>query len=150
MEAVRTLRGSDRRRAQRFFVFNERRSGFDRRRRDRSFIGAQIDAALISLRDSPLNLIALLLIGNLLSLFDLVLTSILLSLGGAEANPLMRDLITADPQLAAALKIAVVALVSCTIWVFRGRRRVLAVAIGMPVFFSGLVLYEVAITAGLQ
>jgi hypothetical protein len=142
MEAVRTLRGQERRRAQRFFVFNERRSGFDRRRRDRSFIGAQVDAALVSLRDNPLTLIALLLIGNLLSLFDLVLTSILLGLGAAEANPLMRDLLVADPQLAAAVKVAVVAAISCTIWIFRGRRRVLAVAIAMPAFFSGLVLYE--------
>jgi hypothetical protein len=149
MEAVRVLRGPDRRRAQRIFVVHERRRGFDRRRLHRSFAGAQLDSALVYLRANPWSLVMLLLLGNLLSLTDLVLTSVLLNLGAAEANPLMHYLIAVDPLVAAITKIGVVAVLCLVIWAFRDRRRILACGVCLPVFFSVLVIYEAAIVASL-
>jgi hypothetical protein len=142
MDAVRALRGPDRRRAQRLFVWNERRTGFDRRLRSRSWAGMQVDAALVYLRDHPVSLAALLLLGNLLSLTDLLLTWSSLALGAAEVNPLMHYLIALQPASAAAAKLAVIAAASLAIWWFRRYRTVLAIAVSLSTFYCCVVLYE--------
>jgi hypothetical protein len=146
MESIRMLRGPDRRRVRRFFVVHERRSGFDRRR-PRSWPG--LDGALLYLRANPASVVLLLLLGNLLSLCDLALTRSSLAVGASEANPVMRHLLVADPASATLLKIVLVAGVSLTIWVFRGRRRVLGLALYLPLFYAALVLYEVVCIARL-
>jgi Domain of unknown function (DUF5658) len=142
MEAVRALRGPDRRRAKRLYVHNERRTGFDRRRRERSAVGAVFDASLLHLRDRPATLAGLLLLGNLLSLTDLLLTWACLSLGAAEINPVMRHLLALDPAAAAVAKLTLIAAATLAIWVFRRYRLVLAIALYLTTFYCFVVLWE--------
>ncbi len=139
---VRALRGPDRRRAKRWYVHHERRTGFDRRRRRQSTVGAVYDATLLHLRDRPASLAGLLFLGNLLSLTDLLLTWACLSLGAAEVNPVMRYLLAAEPATAAAAKLALIAAATLAIWVFRRYRVVLAIALYLTTFYCLVVLYE--------
>ena len=142
METVRALRGTERRRETRFFVVRERRSGFERRSRRRSLLAADLDATLVCLRDNPATLAALLILGNILSLADLALTRVSLSLGAAEANPLMRYLLADHPASAPMVKIAVVMTLSLVIWMFRPRRRIVGLAVYLVVFYCFVVAYE--------
>ncbi len=144
METVRALRGPERRRVSRVIVLRERRSGFERRSRGRSWLGSQIEGSLVYLRDHPAGLALLLLVGNMLSLADLALTRLSFSLGGSEANPLMRHLLAAHPTSALAVKIGLVAAMSAVIWKLRRRRRILGLALYLVVFYCVLVFYELA------
>lgn len=143
MEAVRILRGPDRRRARQLFVQHERRSGFDRRQRARTRFGAWFDAALVHLRDNPASLCGLLLLGNLLSFADLLLTQMSLSLGAAEINPLMRHLLALEPASAGAAKLALIAAATLAIWAFRRFRLVLAIGVYLVAFYCCIVLYQI-------
>lgn len=142
MEEVRVLRGPERRRATRFFVVRERRSGFERRSRRRSRLAAELDTTLVYLRDHPATLAVLLILGNMLSLADLAFTQVSLSLGAAEANPLMRHVLAAHPAYAAVLKIGVVMALSLVIWRFRRRRRIVGLAVYLVAFYCLVVAYE--------
>jgi len=144
METGRVLRGPERRRMRRFFVFRERRSGFDRRARSRSWLGSRVDGYLDHLRDHPASLALLLLLANVASMIDLALTWSSLSLGAMEVNPLMRHLLALghSPVSAAAGKQALVGAMSLAIWRFRSRRQVLALGVVLPVVFCAVVLYE--------
>ena len=142
METAETLRlrGPERRRGTRF-VFRERRSGFERRGRRRSRAAA-LDTSLIYLRDNPVAVAVLLLLGNVLSLADLALTRVSLVLGASEANPFMRPFVVAHPALAGVLKVGLVVALSLMIWRQRRRRRGLELAVFLAIFYGVLVIYE--------
>jgi len=142
METVRVLREPQRRRVTRFIVVRERRSGFERRSRRRSRLAAELDTTLVYLRDHPATLAALLILGNMLSLADLALTRVSLSLSAAEANPFMRHLLAAHPAYAPLVKIGVVMALSLVIWRFRRRRRIVGLAVGLAAFYCVVVAYE--------
>ncbi|NTW29388.1 MAG: hypothetical protein HGA39_08520 [Coriobacteriia bacterium] len=103
--------GKDRRVARHYRFFN-RRSGFDRRKSDPLFA---------ALRDSRWVLVGLLVLLNVMSLADGLLTAFSLWLGIAkEGNPVLGSILGASPLLAAWFKVAVMIVVSYGIW--RGRR----------------------------
>ena len=139
---MRVLRRPERRRVTRFIVVRERRSGFERRGRRSSRFAVELDATLVSLRDHPATLAALLILGNMLSLADLALTRVSLSLSAAEVNPFMRHLLAAHPAYAVMVKIGVVMAMSLVIWRFRRRRRIVGLAVGLVVFYCVVVAYE--------
>ncbi len=142
METVRVLRGPERRHATPFFVVRERRSGFDRRGRGRSWLAAGLDTTLVGLRDRPATLAALLVLGNLMNLADLALTRVALNLGATEANPFMRDVLAAHPACVPMVKIGVVVALSLVIWRFRRRRRIVGLALYLAAFYCLVVAYE--------
>ena len=142
METARVLRGPERRRVTRFLVVRERRGGFERRSRRRSWLAAELDTILVNLRDHPATLAALLILGNVLSLADLALTRVSLNLGAAEANPFMRPLLAGHPAYALMVKIGVVMALSLVIWRFRRRRRIVGLAVYLAAFYCFVVAYE--------
>jgi hypothetical protein len=143
------LRGRDRRQA-RQFVFRERRSGFERRwTRRRTSFGVALDASLVYLRDHRLALVAMLVLANLLSLLDLGLTSIALSLGFVEANPFMRYFFEAGATQAAVVKCGFVIVASLGIWALRRHRPALMTALFFLAAYGAVVLYEIVGLAGL-
>ena len=142
METARVLRGPERRRVTRFLVVRERRGGFERRSRRRSWLAAELDTTLVNLRDHPATLAALLILGNVLSLADMALTQLSLSLGAAEANPFMRPLLAAHPAYAPMVKTGVVMALSLVIWRFRRRRRIVGLAVYLVAFYCFVVAYE--------
>lgn len=144
MDAVRVLRGPERRRIRGSLVIRERRSGFDRRVRRRSRLAMELDATLIHLRDHPSTLMLLLILGNLLSLADLALTQVSLGLNAVEANPFMRHLLVDHSVYAAMVKVGVIVALSLVIWAFRRRRRIVGLAIYLAAFYCVIVAYELA------
>lgn len=137
------LRGRDRRQRRRF-VLRERRSGFERRwTPHRAPFGVALDVPLIYLRDHRRALVAMLALANLLSLFDLWLTSIALRLGAAEVNPFMRYFFEASATQAAAVKCGLIVAASLGIWALRRYRPALLTALFFPVAYGAVVLYEI-------
>ncbi|TLM98095.1 MAG: hypothetical protein FDZ75_03140 [Actinobacteria bacterium] len=129
------------RRVKRRFRFIDRRGGFDRRKRYPVFG---------TLRDSRWALIALLVLLNLMSLVDGVLTAAELWLGIAnEGNPVLAHLARANPMLAAGFKVAVIALVSAGIWHSRRYRPVLALALIALVIYAVVLAYHWGNLSGL-
>jgi hypothetical protein len=138
---VERRRGLDRR-VKRHFVFMDHRTGFDRRQRS-WFFG--------SLRDSRWLLIALLMVLNLLSLFDGVLTAFELRLGIAtEGNPVLGSIIQTNGLLAVAVKVAVMITVSVVIWHWRSHRRILAVVPFALALYAALIAYHLGSLSGLR
>jgi len=131
------------RRAQRRWVWRERRTGFDRRRRSDSRVGATLEGALELLRDNPLVLIGLLALTNLLSILDFAFTMWALGQGAIEANPVMAALLSNDPVVAATVKIVIVAAVSLLIFLLRRYRLMLKVALFSTALFAAIVLYHI-------
>jgi hypothetical protein len=101
-----------------------------------------LDAALIRLRNDPRALVEVLLLANLLSVLDLMLTLILLRNGALEANPFMSYLFANGVAPAAAFKLGIIAAASLGIWQLRRRRPALATAIFFLVAYGAVVLYE--------
>ncbi len=137
------LRGRDRRQVNRFVAWN-RRSGFDRRRRkSQSQAGLALDTSLVYLRDHPPALVGLLVLGNLLSVLDFWLTSIVLRLGAIEANPFMSYFFAVDATQALLVKCGVILATSVGIWALRRRRIALLAALFFVALYGTVVLYEV-------
>ena len=136
-----TPRGPDRRSGRRF-VFRDRRLGFERRAQQRGSLIPGLDSALLHLRDNPRTLIEVLLLANLLSLLDLMLTLILLRNGALEANPFMGYLFANGVAQAAVVKLGIIAAASLGIWQLRRRRPALTAAIFFLVAYGAVVLYE--------
>jgi hypothetical protein len=134
-------RGADRRRRRRF-VLRDRRSGFERRSQQRGSRIPGLDSVLVRLRDDPRTLGELLLLANLLSLLDLLLTMILFRQGAGEANPVMRYLFANGVVQAAVVKLGIIAGASLGIWELRRRRPALAAALFFLVAYGAVVLYE--------
>jgi len=137
------IRAGSERRVRKRFVIHERRSGFERRvRSGRSVASAALDAVLIHLRDNTGALLAVLGLVNVISLLDLVFTTLALRLGATEGNPLMRHVLAISPGAAAVLKIAACGGASLVIWKLRRHRSILKLALFALVAFAGVVLYE--------
>ena len=131
------------RRQRRRFVFRERRSGFQRRRRQRpSPAAAALDTLLVYLRENASALIVVLVVANLLNLFDLVFTLHLLRLGATEGNPLMGQLLAVGPAQTAVVKLVLMAGVSGLIWSLRRYRLSLLAALFALGVYGSIVLYE--------
>lgn len=126
--------GGDRRK-QRQARFEERRTGFDRRR-TYPLLGA--------LRDSPWTLLSVLVLLNLMSAADGALTAAELSAGIArEANPVFGGLIGRSPLLAAGFKLAVMVAVSILIWRWRRYRLILVIAVVALAIYALVLAYHI-------
>jgi len=132
-------RGLDRRRWRWSFVMHERRTGFDRRGPVTWSARCQ-DRILVRLRYHDRNLLALLVIGNMLNVLDFLFTLRALTYGAVEANPVMRILLSLDPATAGAVKVALMVGVSLLVWRLRHYRLPLLAGAALPVVF-GLVLF---------
>jgi hypothetical protein len=142
-------RGPDRRRERRF-IFLDRRSGFDRRRREgRSPVSSAVDARLLRLRDQPRLLAETLVLVNLLSLLDLLLTLSVLRLGAIELNPIMDWLFELGPGPAATAKIGVMALATFGLWLLRRYRKALTTTVVLLAGYGALVTFEIIGIIGL-
>jgi hypothetical protein len=136
---VERRRGFDRR-VKRHLVFMDHRTGFDRRKRS-WFFG--------TLRDSRWALISLLVLLNVFSLLDGVLTALELRLGIAkEGNPLFAHVIQTNGFLAAGLKVAVMLVVSAVIWRWREHRSILAIVPFALALYAAVLAYHFGSLAG--
>jgi hypothetical protein len=104
--------------------------------------GSALTAPLAYLRDHAGALIEVLVLANLLSVVDLIVTLALMRHGVGEANPVMRFLFSLGPAVAASVKVSAVALVSLGIWVLRDRRAALAAAMLLLGAYVAVVAYE--------
>ncbi len=138
-------RTTDRRRVS-VLRYPERRSGFDRRLPENG-VAAAGELALRGLRDRSALLASVLVAVNVLNVTDLLFTLFLLSRGAAEGNPVMDALIGTDPLVAAAFKVALLGLVSATVWRMRRYRSILAVGLIALAAFVILTFYELLLVA---
>jgi hypothetical protein len=98
----------------------------------------------VHLRDNPRTLVEVLVLANLLSFLDLLLTSILLRQGVGEANPFMRHLFANSAAQAAVVKTGIIAAASLGIWELRRHRPALTAAIFFLLAYGAVVVYELA------
>jgi hypothetical protein len=135
-------RSPGRRRGRRFVV-NERRSGFDRRRKVcRSPLDAVFDRPLQRLRSDPVLLAELLILINVLSAVDLFITFNVLRLGAIELNPVMAYLLDLGPLPATLAKIGVMVAATGGLWLLRRHRAALTTALVLVVVYGSLVTFE--------
>jgi hypothetical protein len=132
LEELRTT--ADRRVSRPFFRARERRTGFDRRKPDR---------ILGTLSQNTVLLFSMLVVLNVLSAADWLLTLRALDSGAAEANLAIGGLLAVDPLLAGAFKAGIMIAVSIVIW--KGSRYRLIVATGLAAFvgYCLLMVYHV-------
>lgn len=131
---VAAIRGTERRRVPARWALQDRRSGYDRRKRY-VLTGA--------LHDNVLTLAVVLIIVNALSLLDFVLTFDAIKLGIAhEGNPVLADLFRESAGRAWIFKTGVMLAVSWGIWRERRRRAVLATAVFSLAAYLALTLYH--------
>ncbi len=131
------------RRRRRSFLAEERRSGFDRRRNVcRSPVAAAFESRLAALREQPTLLAELLLMVNLLSVLDLLITLSVLRMGAVELNPLIAWLIDLGTVPAAAAKIGVVLVATLGLWMLRRYRAALTTAVLLFAVYGSLVTFE--------
>lgn len=134
--------GQDRRRKRRF-VLVERRSGFDRRRSvGRSSLATALEAPVLRLRDRPVVLAEVLLIINLLSVLDLLLTLWVLRMGAIELNPVMAWLIESGTAPAAAGKIGIMLAATLGLWLLRRYRLALTTTLVLVAVYCSLIAFE--------
>jgi hypothetical protein len=137
-------RQKDRRRRRFSFVLRERRSGFDRRGRERaSRASIAYEHALLALRDRPRLLFSLLVVVNVLNLADFLLTLKVLGEGGGEANPILRSLFAMDPLYAGMFKLVAVLLTSWLAWRCRRFRSGLEASVIMLAVFTAVICYHI-------
>ncbi len=121
----------------------ERRSGFDRRRSfGSSRLAAALEAPALRLRDQPALLPELLVLVNLFSLVDLLITLQLLRRGAVEINPIMAHLFESGAGPAAVAKIGVVLAATLGLWLLRRHRAALTTAIALVAVYGSLIAYE--------
>ena len=134
-------RSTDDRRQRRKFRFVDRRSGFDRRR-DYPVLGV--------VRDNDWIVLGILVLLNLLSLFDGLLTSAELAFGiASEGNPVLGALHQASPWAAIAVKVGAILVVSVIIWRARRVRIILGLSLVSLAVFSALIAYHLGSLNGL-
>lgn len=132
LEELRTT--ADRRVSRPFFRARERRTGFDRRKPSR---------VLGTLSQNAMLLFSMLVVLNVLSAADWLLTLRALDSGASEANLAIGGLLAVDPLLAGVFKAGVMIAVSIVIW--KGSRYRLIVATGLAAFvgYCLLMVYHV-------
>jgi len=136
-------RRRDRRQARLSLVWDERRTGFDRRGPDaQTAWGRWWEGSLRRLRSSPRGLLAVLVIANLLSVLDYFMTLNALNHGFGEANLVMRSLLEYDVRLAGVVKFGLVLGISVVVWRFRRFRSVLASGLLLLGFFAAVFVYQ--------
>jgi hypothetical protein len=124
-------------------MLRERRSGYERRHRHRGRSIVAFEAVLAYFRDHPAALVTLLVLANVFSALDLILTLTLLRLGVPEGNPLMRYLFHDGPVQAAVVKFGLIAAASLAIWALRRRRAAVEAALFVAGLYGAVVLYEI-------
>ena len=133
----------DERRSRRGYVFRDRRTGFDRRRRPHGPVTGLLGDALLSLRKNPAALRVLLLVINALNLLDFGFTLNALSFGVKEANPVMASLFDAGPVWAGLFKTAAVLMATAIVWECKRYRKALAAGVMMLLVFTAIFFYHV-------
>lgn len=129
------------RRQRRVFRFLDRRSGFDRRR-NYPVLGV--------VRDNDWMVLGILILLNVLSLFDGLLTSAELAYGiASEGNPVLGALHAVNPLAAIAVKVGAILVVSVIIWRARRVRVILMVSLMSLAVFSALIAYHLGSLNGL-
>ena len=101
-----------------------------------------MEAPITRLRDEPALLAELLLLVNLLSLIDLLVTLAVLRMGATELNPIMARLLEFGPGPAAAAKIGIVLVATLGLWRLRRHRAALATAVALTAVYGSLVTFE--------
>jgi hypothetical protein len=132
-ELVLERRGTDRRASRRSLFYPERRTGFDRR---------SPSLVTSALRDRPVALISILVLINVLSIADWMLTLRVLEAGAAEGNPVLATMISLNPAGALLFKLAATLGVTIALWSWRRYRAVLATSIGALLLYGGLMVYH--------
>lgn len=136
---------SDRRASAATFRYPERRTGFDRRlESEPGSLSHRYSTFVRSLADGGTTLLAVLVLFNILNVTDALMTASILDAGGAEANPVMRQLYGAGVWQAVAFKVAIGAAMTATIWSLRRYRRIVEIALVILAVFGAVVLYEIA------
>jgi hypothetical protein len=137
-------RNRDRRKRRFSLVVRERRSGFDRRGRERAGrCSRTVDRALLNLRDRPRWVFIILFIVNGLNLADFLLTMNVLGKGGGEANPILRSLFELDPLYAGIFKLVAVLFTSWVTWRCRRFRSGLQATLILLALFTGVIAYHI-------
>lgn len=132
-EVVLERRGVERRTTRSSLHYPERRTGFDRR-----------TPSLVTgtLRDQPYVLLSILVLINILSVADWILTLRALGGGAVEGNPLLAAMITGNPTAAFLFKLAATLGVTIALWSWRKYRAVLATALAALLIYGGLMVYH--------
>ena len=99
-------------------------------------------AGSCALREQPALLAELLVMVNLLSILDLLITLSVLRMGAVELNPLMAWLIDLGTVPAAVAKIGVVLLATLGLWMLRRYRAALTTAVLLFAVYGSLVTFE--------
>jgi hypothetical protein len=132
-ELVLERRGTDRRTGRRSLYYPERRTGFDRRS------PSMVTGAL---RDRPVALISILVLINVLSIADWMLTMRVLDAGAAEGNPVLAAMISTSPAAAFVFKLMATLGVTLALWSWRKYRAVLGTALLALMVYAGLMVYH--------
>ena len=141
MKTIPERRGGVDRRVTRRFRFSDRRTGFGRRK---------LNPVFRAMRDASWVLITLLVLLNLLSLFDAFFTTFELRFGIAqEGNPVLGMILGSSPLLALGFKTALMVLVSLAIWRGRRYRAILAVAPTALALYAAVLSYHLGSLSGL-
>jgi hypothetical protein len=136
-------RSKDRRQRRFSLVLHERRSGFDRRLRERDGrFSLAFERVLLDLRDRPRVVLGMLLVVNALNLADFLLTLNVLAQGGGEANPILRSLFALDPLYAGLFKMVAVFVTSWLVWRCRRYRSGLLASLVLLAVFTGVIIYH--------
>ena len=131
------------RRQRRRLIMTERRSGFDRRRSVCSSpVAVAVEAPALRLSDRSALLVELLVLVNLFSAIDLLITLELLRLGAVELNPIMARLLESGLGTAAAAKLGVVLLGTLGLWLLRRHRAAPTTAVALVAVYGSLVTFE--------
>ena len=128
------------RRTRASFHLPERRTGFERR----VGVAARRRSRLETYRTSPLAIAIVLMAIVLMNVADLLLTAAALRAGATELNPLMANLFTADPVMAAAFKLSTATAVAAAMWALRRYRRVLQASLAVLGLFTVVLTYSAA------
>jgi len=140
MSAQLERRSGEDRRQERHFRFHNRRGGFDRRR---------AYPFLRILRDAPWTLFFVLVLVNVFSAVDGLLTTAELASGMArEGNPVFGHLIRVSPYFAGVFKVVVMLAVSVGIWRGRHYRAILLLAPLTAGLYAALLAYHLGSLSG--
>lgn len=135
--------GFDRRRRRVSLRFPERRSGFDQRRPVTRGLAARYHRSILEYREKRSAFLLVLATIVVFNYVDLLLTLRALELGAREANPIMAWLFESSPVVAAAAKLGVGGAVVLILLVLGRFRRVLEGSLIILLGYTALMIYHV-------